>query len=107
MARMTRRKISSWAASDPDGAINLGEVVSRSSFRPGSRHGNRWTIEGTLKLGFERVGGMQSHLQRQTHNEMAAISMCALAYRRFVDGHLQSLPAIFRASRPDTRPQWL
>ena len=75
--------------------------------RPGSNHPNRWTWEGTLKHAFSCIGHSVTRLTRESHNEIAAISMTVLAHLHNVEEHLREFFMTFDVMPETDLPRWL
>ncbi len=89
------------------GTFDAGlDFAAKADQRPGSKHPNRWTTTGTLKLAFSQVGGAGGQHKRETHNEIAATSTVALASTHHSQEHLKAFSAVVEAAPRDQRPAW-
>ena len=74
--------------------------------RPGSHHPNRWTIPGTLQMAFAYIRAGSSKMLRQSHNEIAALSMVSLAHRESILDHAKHLSMDIELS-PRSSTSWV
>jgi hypothetical protein len=98
----TRRSVSAW---EDLGGFEAA-LTEQSDARFGSQHGNRWTMEGTLKMAFGQVGGGSAQYKRESHDEIAAVSMVALAHDSYIRQHMRSVFLTTDAAIPELRPSW-